>query len=92
MVLQHQYVSETFADAINTVTPPVTGAVGLVPEYHIWDINFAVPFGQKYILRAGLNNVFNKQYFTKRPQMYPGPGIWPSDGRGVVISLNMNIY
>lgn len=92
MVLQHQYVSKTFADIINTVSPPATGAVGLVPEYHIWDINLVVPFEQKYILRAGVNNVFNKQYFTKRPQMYPGPGIWPSDGRGVVISLNMNIY
>ncbi|WP_373520455.1 TonB-dependent receptor family protein [Aquiflexum sp.] len=92
MVFQHQYVSETFADAINTESPPATGSVGLVPEYHIWDVNLVVPFGQKYIFRAGVNNVFNKQYFTKRPQMYPGPGIWPSDGRGVVISLNMKIY
>jgi outer membrane receptor protein involved in Fe transport len=25
--------------------------------------------------------ILDKQYFTKRPQFYPGPGIWPSDGR-----------
>ena len=38
LVLQHQYVSESFADAINSVTPSASGAVGLVPSYNVWDL------------------------------------------------------
>src|SRR5690606_12364907 len=34
LVLQHQFVSESFADALNTVDPPASGAVGLVPSYN----------------------------------------------------------
>ncbi|MFC4872818.1 TonB-dependent receptor family protein [Negadavirga shengliensis] len=90
-ILQHQFVSETFADAVNTIRPLESGAVGLVPSYHIWDLNMAFPFLQRFLFRAGINNIFDKQYFTKRPQMYPGPGIWPSDGRGFNVSLNVKI-
>jgi Fe(3+) dicitrate transport protein len=36
---------------------------------------------------VNINNVTNKQYFTKRPSFYPGPGIWSSDGRSLVVSV-----
>lgn len=38
-----------------------------------------------------INNAANKHYFTKRPTFYPGPGIWPSDGRCVNVSLGFKI-
>lgn len=91
VVLQHQFVDESYADALNTRTPPANAAVGMVPSYHVWDINMALPFLDRFVFRAGVNNVFDKQYFTKRPQMYPGPGIWPSDGRGFLVSLGAKI-
>lgn len=91
IVLQHQFVGESFADALNTRNPPPSGAVGIVPEYQVWDLNLAFPFLEKFVLRAGINNLFHKQYFTKRPQMYPGPGIWSSDGRGLVVSFGAKI-
>mgnify|MGYP005811097277 CR=1 FL=1 len=91
VLLQHQFVDDSFADAINTPSPPATGAVGLVPSYHVWDLNLSWSFLSRFTARAGVNNLMDKSYFTKRPQMYPGPGIWSSDGRGFVFSLNVKI-
>lgn len=91
VMLQHQFVDDSFADALNTMTPPPNGAVGLVPAYHVWDINLSWLFLERFVARAGINNLLNASYFTKRPQMYPGPGVWSSDGRGFVVSLNVKI-
>lgn len=86
------YTSETFADALNTITPaPGTGAVGLVPAYSIIDLNAGYRYSANLEIRASLNNLANKSYFTKRPSFYPGPGIWPSDGRNFSITLMIRI-
>jgi len=77
----YSYTSESFADALNTVTPSATGAVGLVPSYELLDLNFSIRLTNKIKLQVNANNVLDEHYFTKRPQFYPGPGIWPSDGR-----------
>lgn len=90
VMIQHQFVSKSFSDALNTRTPPASGAVGIVPAYHIWDLQGTYRFGN-LILRASLQNVFDKSYFTRRPLMYPGPGIWPSDGRGLVVSVGFKL-
>ena len=90
LVLQHQFVSESFADALNTVDPPASGAVGLVPSYNVWDLQGIYQY-KDLTMRASLQNIFDKSYFTKRPQMYPGSGIWPSDGRGLVVSVGFKI-
>ncbi len=90
LVLQHQFVSESFADALNTVDPPASGAVGLVPSYNVWDLQGIYQY-KNLTMRASLQNIFDKSYFTKRPQMYPGFGIWPSDGRGLVVSVGFKI-
>ncbi|QHT66249.1 TonB-dependent receptor [Rhodocytophaga rosea] len=89
--LQYNYVGESFADPINTITPSANGAVGLVPAYSLWDINMALQISQKYIVRIGVNNMLNTQYFTKRPLFYPGPGVWSSDGRSIVASVGIKI-
>lgn len=90
LALQHQFVSESFSDALNTKSPPPSGAVGLVPSYHIWDLQGIYTY-ENLTLRASFQNIFDNSYFTKRPQMYPGPGIWSSDGRSLVISLGFRI-
>jgi Fe(3+) dicitrate transport protein len=77
----YSYNSESFADALNTVQPSQSGATGLVPSYHLLDFNIAFKLNEKIRLQLNLNNVSNEHYFTKRPQFYPGPGIWSSDGR-----------
>ena len=87
----YSYTAETYADALNTVTPSGSGAVGLVPSYGILDINAAARISRNFELRLNINNVTNKQYFTKRPMFYPGPGVWPSDGRNITASLAVRI-
>jgi len=43
------------------------------------------------MLKAGINNLADNQYFTKRPLFYPGPGVWSSDGRSFVVSLGVKM-
>ncbi|MBC7949952.1 MAG: TonB-dependent receptor [Chitinophagaceae bacterium] len=84
----YSYTGESFADALNTVTPPrATGAVGIVPAYGILDFNFVLRYSRALEARVNINNVTDKKYFTKRPSFYPGPGVWPSDGRNFSVSL-----
>lgn len=90
MTLLYSYVSQTYADALNTETPSANGAVGLVPSYGILDFNTTY-YLKKFTFRFGVNNLLNKQYFTKRPTFYPGPGIWSSDGRGFTFSVGLRI-
>lgn len=88
----YSYTGETFADALNTVEPlKTTGAVGIVPAYGILDMNASFRFSKNLEVRVNVSNVTDKQYFTKRPTFYPGPGVWPSDGRNFSMSLIVRI-
>ncbi len=88
-VLQYSYVAESFSDPLNTVAPTANGARGIVPAYGVWDFNMAYRVFPNLVLRAGVSNFLDNQYFTKRPLFYPGPGVWSSDGRGWNISMNL---
>ncbi len=84
----YSYTASTFADALNTMKPLAsTGAVGLVPSYGLLDLSATFRFSKNIELRGQINNITNNQYFTKRPTFYPGPGVWPSDGRSFNTSL-----
>lgn len=89
--LLYSYTAKSYADALNTVQPSYNGAVGLVPAYGLLDINSSYRFNERFMLRLNVNNILNKQYFTKRPTFYPGPGIWSSDGRSVNVSVGIKI-
>lgn len=87
----YSYTSESYADALNTEKPSASGAVGLVPSYGLLDINASVKITQGMLVRLNLNNVADRQYFTKRPSMYPGVGVWSSDGRSVNVTIALKI-
>jgi Fe(3+) dicitrate transport protein len=88
----YSYTAETFADALNTVqAPKTTGAVGLVPSYGITDCHIAFRFSKNLELKMAINNCTNKQYFTKRPLFYPGPGVWSSDGRNATLTIAVKL-
>lgn len=91
MTVLYSYTSNSYSDALNTITPPASGARGLTPSYGLWDMNASLRTGTIFTFRAGINNISNKQYFTKRPTFYPGPGIWPSDGRNVYLTVSFKI-
>lgn len=85
------HISETFADALNTELPSASGAVGLVPAYSILDINASAKISDELEIKGTINNLTDVQYFTKRPLFYPGPGVWPSDGRNYTMSFIVRI-
>lgn len=87
--LQFSYTGKNFSDANNTVFNP-TGASGLVPAYHVFDWAFNYRFLEHYHLSANINNLLNAKYFTRRINMYPGPGILPADGRTFNIGFGVN--
>jgi Fe(3+) dicitrate transport protein len=87
----YSYTGENFADPLNTVAPSATGGVGLVPAYGLLDFNATWRINGSATLRFSLNNALDRQYFTKRPSFYPGPGVWPSDGRSLAVSVGVRI-
>ncbi len=74
-------VSGHYADPFNTRVANASGTVGWVPDYTLLDLNVSWSPWPRLSLQLTANNVLNRAYFTKRPTFYPGPGIWPSDGR-----------
>jgi len=90
MSLLYSYTAESFADPLNTEAPNATGAVGIVPAYGILDLN-ATYRVNNLVFRMALNNLTDEHYFTKRPTFYPGPGIWSSDGRSVVLTVGIKL-
>ena len=77
----YSYTSASFADALNSVAASASGATGLVPAFQLLDLNLAIRITDRIKLQVNASNVLDEHYYTKRPQFYPGPGIWPSDGR-----------
>lgn len=87
----YSYTGETFADPANTEKPSPSGSVGIVPSYGILDINASVRVHSRLVVRLNLSNVTDRKYFTKRPEFYPGPGIWTSDGRAINCSVGIRL-
>ncbi len=85
------YVARSYSDPTNVMIPTANGARGIVPSYLIFDLNTTMRIGSHFIVKAGVNNLLDKQYFTKRPLFYPGPGVWSSDGRSLVVSVGVKL-
>ncbi|GAB2685136.1 TonB-dependent receptor [Mucilaginibacter koreensis] len=88
--LEYTYVGKNYSDANNTVFN-ATGLSGIVPAYHVFDWAFSYSFLQHYHLTANVNNIFNAKYFTRRINMYPGPGILPADGTTFNVGIGLKL-
>ena len=80
---QITYVSSQFTDAYNRPTDTddnTYGIFGEIPAYYVMDFSAAYKW-KRFKLEAGVNNVTNNWYFTRRATGYPGPGIIPSEPR-----------
>ncbi|MDN3688507.1 TonB-dependent receptor domain-containing protein [Cyclobacterium jeungdonense] len=84
---QYSYVDAHFSDASNAVRT-ATAVEGLIPSYSVADIS-AIYRWKSFALEMSINNLFNEQYFTRRADAYPGPGIIPADGRGFYATFEM---
>ena len=84
---QLSYVGETYSDANNTLKPSANGQNGLIPSYTVTDLMATYKFSKGFNIKAGINNLFDERYFTRRAGGYPGPGALPGDGRTAFLSI-----
>lgn len=82
---QYSYTASQFSDATNSEFTP-SAIYGIVPAYTVMDLSAAYTY-KKFTLSAGVNNLNNELYFTRRAEGYPGPGIIPADPRNVYATL-----
>ena len=88
---QLSYVDNAFSDANNTMTPTANGQTGLIPSYKVTDLTASYKFSKGLNLKAGINNLFDERYFTRRAGGYPGPGALPADGRTFFVSVGAKL-
>ncbi len=89
--LQYRMSGKIFTDANNTTTPSANGVTGLLDDYRVFDLSTEYRFLKNYNIRAGINNLLNEEYATRRAGGYPGPGILPGEGRTFYISVGAKL-
>lgn len=80
-------VSEVFTDAANTVNASANGQNGRLDGYQVHDLAGTYNFLKNYNIRAGINNLTDSKYITRRTAGYPGPGVIPGEGRTFFVSV-----
>ena len=83
---QINQVGDAFGDASNTMTSD-NPVAGYIPAYQVIDWSTTYQY-QNFAIKLGCNNLTNKDYFTRRTDEYPGPGIIPAIGRSLYIGFN----
>lgn len=87
MTWQLSDIGKAYSDALNTETPNPAATVGLIPAYRVQDLSASWKVWKQHSLKAGVNNLTDERYFTRRAGGYPGPGILPADGRTFYFTL-----
>ena len=87
LTTQVSFVDDAFADANNTVAATINAQNGLIPSYTVTDFTASYRFSKNLNIKAGINNLTDEKYFTRRAGGYPGPGALPADGRTFFISV-----
>ena len=89
--LQYTAIDEQFTDASNAPldTTNTVDIFGTIPSYDILDFSTSYKFSKNIKLEAGVNNVLDNSYFTRRATGYPGPGIIPSAPRSYYATLEI---
>ena len=85
--LQFSYNSGQYSDASNAYEPSGDAVIGYIPSYYVMDYSARYEFKKWFQLEAGINNLLDAQYYTRRATAYPGPGILPSDGRTFYLTV-----
>jgi len=88
---QFNYIDEVYTDATNTIAPNATSTAGLIPSYTLMDLSIAYQVNSQFGIKAGVNNLMNEMYATRRAGGYPGPGLMPGVGRNYFVTLSMKL-
>ena len=84
--LQMNNVGDAFGDATN-VRISADPVAGYIPANTVFDVSATYRIN-RYSLKAGINNISDKAYFTGRTDEYPGPGIISSNGRSFYVGIS----
>lgn len=93
--IQYSYLSEQFNDPLNSTpftddTAPNAGIIGTLPAYDVLDLSMSYTY-KNWKLEAGINNLLDESYFTRRATGYPGPGIIPAESRTFYTTLQFKL-
>jgi Fe(3+) dicitrate transport protein len=88
---QFSTVGDVYTDAANTEAPNATATIGKLAGYQLLDASLTYRFLEHYNFKAGINNIADEKYATRRSGGYPGPGILPGQGRTIFISFGAMI-
>ncbi len=89
LAYQTGFVATHYSDATNAEFV-VNATRGMIPSYSVQDLSANYTIGQ-FALHAGINNLLDARYFTRRAAAYPGPGIIPADGRSWYLGVRWGI-
>lgn len=89
--VQYRMSGRIFTDANNSNTPSANGITGILDDYRVFDLSTEYKFLKNYNIRAGINNLFDEEYATRRAGGYPGPGVLPGEGRTFYISIGAKL-
>lgn len=88
--VQYTYLTEQYTDVENSAVPGRgdlrEGIIGAIPAYGVVDFSAQYDWPQ-WKVEAGLNNLLNEKYFTRRAIGYPGPGIMPASPRSFYVGV-----
>ena len=87
---QYTFLSSQYTDSSNAVAGNLSGVIGLIPSYEIVDISSSFLTG-RFKFELGINNLFDKAYYTRRATGYPGPGIITSPNRNIYFTTQFKI-
>ena len=87
---QYSYLSSQFTDSSNAILGNLSGVIGQIPSYEISDLSMSYKL-RNIKFEAGVNNLFDEIYFTRRATGYPGPGIIPSPPRNSYVTLEIKL-
>ena len=87
---QYSYLSSQFTDSSNAISGNLSGVIGQIPSYEIADLSMSYKL-RNIKFEAGVNNLFDEIYFTRRATGYPGPGIIPSPPKNSYITLEIKL-
>lgn len=88
---QYSSTSEIYTDALNTELPNATAQIGKIEGYSVMDFSCAYHFFKEQCnVKAGINNLTDEVYATRRSGGYPGPGLLPGNGRTIYFGFGVN--
>lgn len=90
LTVQYSYTHRHYSDATNAQRSS-TAVIGIIPSYGILDISGKWKY-DVFLVEAGINNVLNALYFTRRADGYPGPGIIPADPLSFFATIGVNLH